>query len=330
MGAMTEAGVYVRPQVTRTIHSPALRRAQRLHAQAVVVIGVAGILLGSGLLIWGPRPNAIDAAIFTGMFFFVGIGSTTGFHRHFTHCAFKATTPVRVALGILGSMAAQGTLIFWVTLHRRHHECSDAAGDPHSPHVDDLGRHHESRLRGLWHSYIGWTFIHEVPNAAYYARDLIRDPAISWVSRHYFLWVGLSLATPTALGAALHGSLVGALCGLVWGGLLRIFLWHNMIWSITSIAHLVGSRQFKSNDRSTNNVFLALPTLGESFHNNHHAFPRSAIMGLRWWQIDIGGAVILLLEALGLAWEVSRPTQAMMERKREDVSERRFSFGGGG
>ena len=250
------------------------------------------------------------------MFLTVGIGTTVGYHRHFTHCSFKAVMPVRVALAILGSMAAQGTLFFWVALHRRHHECSDATGDPHSPFVNDRGKEHGSRLRGLWHAYIGWTFGHEVPNALHYARDLIREPVLAQANRFYFLWVAIGLALPTVLGGVLHGTWVGALSGLVWGGFVRIFLWHNMIWIITSIAHIIGRRDFKSDDKSTNNIWLALPTLGESFHNNHHAFPKAAIMGLKWWQIDIGGWIIVLLEKLGLAWDVWRPTPAMMERKK--------------
>ncbi|MCW7539728.1 acyl-CoA desaturase [Aquabacterium sp. A7-Y] len=312
-----------RPTMVEVLDSRHLKTAQRRHAQAVVLLSALGLALAVGMLAAGHVPTWIDLGIFSGMFLAVGIGSTVGFHRHFTHRSFKAVTPVRVLLAVLGSMAMQGTVIFWVSLHRRHHQCSDAAGDPHSPHVSDQGRQHRSFLAGLWHSYIGWTFHHEVPNAAYYARDLIRDTPIARVNRHYFLCVALGLLIPAALGGMLHGSWAGVLSGLVWGGLIRIFVWHNMIWSITSVAHVFGRRDFDSGDASTNNLWLALPTLGESFHNNHHAFPGSALMGLKWWQPDLGGWVVLALEKLGLAWDVGRPSAELMEKKLVGVRPRR-------
>lgn len=312
----TELQTLKGPRATQVLNSDYLRRFQRRHAQAVVVFSVVGLLLAAGLLLWGPPFTAIDAGILLGMFVATGIGVSAGFHRHFTHRSFKAVTPVRVALGILGSMAMQGTIIFWVSQHRRHHSHSDSPGDPHSPYVNEQGVPHKSFRRGLWHSYMGWTFNHEVPNATYYAPDLIRDKTISRVNQLYFVWVGLGLLIPTVLGSVLHQSWIGALSGLVWGGLVRISAWHNMIWSITSITHIFGRRDFNSDDRSTNNVWLAIPTLGEAFHNNHHAFPNAAVLRFKWWQLDISGAVITLLERLGLAWDVVRPTPAMMEKKR--------------
>ena len=305
-----------RPNSTEVLNSPHLKRVQRIHAQAVVALSSLGLMRAAILLIWGPPISAIDVGIFFGMFVSVGIGTSVGFHRLFSHRSFKTTKAVRVALAILGSMAMQGTVIFWASQHRRHHAHTDAPGDPHSPYVNEQGEKHKSFLSGLWHSYMGWTFNHEVPNATYYAKDLLRDQAISRVNRYYFLWIGLGLLIPSILGGVLHQSWIGALSGLVWGGLIRISLWHNMIWSITSIAHIYGSRDFNSGDRSTNNFLLAIPTLGESLHNNHHAFPYAAVLCFKWWQIDLSGLLILTLQRLGLAWDVSFPTNDMRDKKR--------------
>ncbi len=304
------------PRAAHTLASPHLKRAQRLHAQAVTFVHLAGVVLAIGLLLWGPGLGMVEVGLFLGMFVPTFIGVSAGFHRHFTHRSFKAATWVRVALAGLGSMAMQGSVIFWASQHRRHHAHSDRAGDPHSPYVTEDGRDHRSSLRGFWHSYVGWTFDHDVPNAMFYAPDLIRDRAIARVNRRYFVWVALGLLIPTVLGAALHGSWAGALSGLVWGGLLRILWGHNMIWSITSLTHIFGRRDFESRDRSTNTWWLAVPTLGEAWHNNHHAFPRAAILSFRWWQIDISGLFIAALERCALAWDVSRPTAAVMEKKR--------------
>lgn len=300
----------------KVLISKSLQRIQRRHAQGVVVLMGLGVVLAAGLLVAGPPIDGRDLVIFLACFVMVGIGSSVGYHRHFTHASFKAHTGVRVALAILGSMAAQGNVVFWVSLHRRHHECSDKAGDPHSPYVLDTGQPHASRWRGLWHSYIGWTFGHEVPNSAHYARDLLRDRPIRKVNELYFLWVVLGLAIPAALGGVLHGSGTGALAGLVWGGLIRILLWHHVIWYITSLAHVVGRRDYVSDDGSTNNRWLALPTLGESLHNNHHAFPAAALLDFRRGELDPSAWVIRALSALGLAHDVRRPTPAMQDRLR--------------
>lgn len=318
--ALSPPSPLARPKVNRILHSPALKRAQRLHAQAVVAVIVLGFSLAIGLAAVGAPPDVLDLGIFLVSTVLVGLGSSVGFHRHFTHRSFKAKTPVRVVLAILGSMSMQGTLIFWVALHRRHHEHADEMGDPHSPHVRDDGSKHASRLKGLWHSYMGWTFNHEVPNSAHYARDLIQDKVLSKVNRLYFVWVLLGLALPALAGFLIKGSWVGALSGLAWGGFLRIFFWHNMIWSITSLSHVVGSRDFRSGDLSTNNIWMALPTLGEAWHNNHHAFPTAPILHLKWYQFDFSGLIIRLLALLGLAWDLKEPTPQMLQEKAQGVS----------
>jgi stearoyl-CoA desaturase (Delta-9 desaturase) len=295
--------------IGRTVDSPRMRRAQQRHAIAVVVLSAMGILLAIGLAIAGYPPGWTEFAIFAVFFTIAGLGISVGFHRMFTHQSFKAATSVRVALAIMGSMAMQGTLKFWVALHRRHHEHSDQAGDPHSPYVLENGTPLRGKLAGFWHSYMAWSFGHEVPNSAFYARDLMRDHLISRVNDLYFIWVAAGLVIPAAIGAAVYGSWIGALQGLVWGGLIRIYAGHNMIWSITSLTHIFGQRDFATKDHSTNNVWLSVFTLGESWHNNHHAFPTAAILHFRWYQFDISGLVVSALEKAGLAWNVGRPAE---------------------
>jgi stearoyl-CoA desaturase (delta-9 desaturase) len=306
-----------RPGVlAKTIASDRLARAQATHASAVVVLALIGALIAVGLPLAGFPVTAIDLVLFATGFVGIGLGSAVGYHRLFTHRSFKARPAVRTALAILGSMTMQGPVIFWVALHRLHHEHADGAGDPHSPHVTDAGTKHAGFIRGLWHGYIGWTFVHEVPNTMHYAPDLLRDPAISRINRQYFMWVLLGLLAPAAIGWLLSGSWHGALSGFAWGGALRVFAWHNMTWFITCFTHVFGSRDYHSGDLSTNNVWLALPTLGEAWHNNHHAFPSAAILSFEWWQFDFCGAVIRGLEVLNLAWDVNRPSATAKLQKR--------------
>jgi stearoyl-CoA desaturase (delta-9 desaturase) len=133
----------------------------------------------------------------------------------------------------------------------------------------------------------------------------------------YFYWLLLGFLIPAVVGGLVSGTLMGALLGFLWGGLLRVFMMnHVFYWCINSVTHTFGTRPFRSNDYSTNNVWLAIPTLGQSWHNNHHAFPFSAFMGLRWWQVDLGGWIIHALQKFNLVWDVKRPTLGMMQRFR--------------
>jgi stearoyl-CoA desaturase (delta-9 desaturase) len=240
-----------------------------------------------------------------------GFGITIGFHRMLTHRAFQTSKAMEYTLAVLGSLAIQGSVMDWVADHRKHHAHTDTEGDPHSPHVG-----HGHGLRGLWHAHTGWLF--ETQGQAdwkRYARDLYEDPVMRRIGRA-FPWIALaSLAVPAALGFAVHGfTATGALRGLVWGGLVRIFFLHHVTWSINSICHFFGSRRFDIEDRSTNVGWLSVLSLGESWHHNHHAFPRSATHGLRWYEVDISGWVITVLERLGLVWSVVRITP---ERQRQ-------------
>lgn len=317
MSSSTPPAIAESSQATATpkkvINNQQIARLQHRHAWIVNLFTFSGLGLALALL-WLDGPvGSIELGLFLGMALITNIGIVVGFHRHFTHRSFQATMPVRVALAILGSMAAQGTLSFWVALHRFHHEHSDTPQDPHSPCFD--GERSLNGLRGFWHAYVGWTVKHPVPNPNYYATDLMRDRALVQINKLYLGWVALGLLIPALLGGWWHGSWQGAFYGFLWGGAVRMSLTHNLVWSITSLAHIVGNRPLKSSDRSTNNFWLALPTLGDSWHNNHHAFPNAAIVGWHWWQLDPAGWLIRLLEQFGWVWDVKVPSDRAIAAK---------------
>jgi stearoyl-CoA desaturase (Delta-9 desaturase) len=263
----------------------------------------------SGLL----RPS--DVVVFVVVYLLTGLGVTVGFHRHFTHRSFQAKRAVRITLGILGSAAIEGPVISWVADHRKHHAFADVPGDPHSPHVDH-GVGWLGALRGLGHAHVGWIFRHDQRGAHdRYAPDLLADPAIRFVHRMFPLWAISGLAFSFVLGAAIGGSVHAGLTGLLWGGGVRLFVLHHATYSINSICHVFGRRRFATDDESRNVFWLAVPSLGESWHNNHHAFPTSAAHGLRRRELDLSALVIRGLESCGLAWDVKRATPDRQERK---------------
>jgi stearoyl-CoA desaturase (Delta-9 desaturase) len=287
-----------------------MTRAHRISNLVAVILPFAAFL-GSIVLLWNEAIGWQELAIFALMYAITGFGITIGYHRLFTHRAFETSKPVRVALAICGSMAVEGSVITWVADHRKHHAFADEEGDPHSPHVhfEDGFR---GALKGLWHAHVGWMLgnnTHGRASARRFAPDLLDDKGIRWVNRTFLFWVGMTLFIPFALGFALSGfSLVGGLLGLLWGGLVRIFLLHHMTWSINSVCHFFGRRRFDVEDESRNVFWLALPSLGESWHHNHHAFPTSAYHGLKPWErlADPSGLAIAAMERLGLVWNVVR------------------------
>jgi stearoyl-CoA desaturase (delta-9 desaturase) len=258
------------------------------------------------VLLWNSLVGWTDLAILAVMYVTTALGVTVGYHRLLTHRAFDAPRPVRYALAAIGQLSVQGSVIDWVADHRKHHAFTDEEGDPHSPHHDH-GSGLKAALRGLWFAHMGWLF--ETQGAAQkrrYARDLVEDPTMRRISKAFPLFVLLGLAIPAALGFALTGTAAGALTGFLWGGLVRVFLVHHVTWSINSVCHFFGRRRFETDDMSTNVFWLALPSMGESWHHNHHAFPRSARHGLRWWEIDPSALVISGMEKVGLARNVVR------------------------
>jgi stearoyl-CoA desaturase (delta-9 desaturase) len=280
-------------------------RTEKIANLGAVLVPFAATI-AAVLLLWNSLVSATDLAILAAMYLLTAGGVTIGFHRLLTHRSFQTYKPVEYAFAVLGSMAVQGPVNSWVADHRKHHAHTDEEGDPHSPHVGH-GDGVAGVLRGLWHAHTGW-LLSEQGRARWerYARDLAEDDGMRFISRHFVALVFASLLIPAAAGYLLTGTLAGAATGLLWGGLVRVFLVHHVTWSVNSICHFLGSRRFETDDHSTNVFWLALPSLGESWHHNHHAFPRSAVHGLRRWELDPSGLVIAAMEKVGLARNVVR------------------------
>jgi stearoyl-CoA desaturase (delta-9 desaturase) len=257
-------------------------------------------------LLWNRLVSPTDLAIAAVMYLLTAVGITVGYHRLLTHRSFQTAKPLEYGFAVLGSMAVQGPAVAWVADHRKHHAHTDAEGDPHSPHVGHADGV-RGVLAGLWHAHTGWLMSNQGrANWDKYARDLRDDRGMMLISRQFVPLVVLSLGLPALAGYLLSGTLAGAATGLLWGGLVRIFFVHHVTWSVNSVCHFIGTRRFNTDDRSTNVFWLALPSLGESWHHNHHAFPRSAVHGLRRWEIDPSAILIGTMEKLGLARNVVR------------------------
>jgi stearoyl-CoA desaturase (delta-9 desaturase) len=267
------------------------------------------------VLLWHEAVDGVDLAILAVMYTLCTLGGTMGFHRLLTHRSYDTYRGIRLSLAVLGTTSAQGSPITWVANHRRHHAFSDVDGDPHSPHAG-RGEGLLGTLRALWHAHMGWMLDPELRSQTMrYAPDLVRDPGMRRISSLFVPIVLGGLAVPFLAGFAIKGTLAGGLSGMLWGGLVRLFLQQHMTYSVNSVAHFMGRRRFDIPDESRNVAWLAIPSLGDSWHHNHHAFPTSARHGLRWWEVDVAGLVIALFERLGLAWDVVRVDREVQREK---------------
>jgi len=261
------------------------------------LIAVAVLLVFPAL-----RPNAYDISAASFMWLISSLGVTAGFHRLFSHRSFCCGAGVKICLAVAGSLAAAGPVISWAATHRKHHQASDKEGDPHSPRLH--GRGFMAAVRGFLHAQIGWLARYDFPSPLAHARDLLEDPAVAWVNRMYLRIVFCGIMLPALLSQLVYPGIHAFLSSLIWAGLVRITLVHQIISSVNSVCHMLGSRPFPTRDHSRNNGFLALLTVGESWHNNHHRHPSSAYIGLRWWEIDPGGWLVSFLRRTGMAWDV--------------------------
>jgi stearoyl-CoA desaturase (Delta-9 desaturase) len=286
-------------------------RAEMVTIRAFLLIPFA-VLVGAIPVFWGWGVSWLDLAIGAGFYTVSTLGITVGYHRYFTHGAFKARRALRVLLAIAGGLAAQGPVIGWVADHRRHHAFSDREGDPHSPWL--FGTSPLALARGFWHAHMGWLFHRDKTNIDRFAPDLAADRGIRIVDRLFPLWVTLSVVIPAVLGGVLTQSWWGALTAFLWAGLARISFQHHVTWSVNSICHMIGERPFASRDRSANFWPLAILSMGESWHNSHHADPTCARHGVLRGQIDVSARIIWLFERLGWAWQVRWPTPQRMAR----------------
>ena len=279
--------------------------------RTITAIVTVAPILALGFVAWQLWERALhwgDLVVFGVLYLAFGLGVTVGFHRLFTHRSFKTKPWLRFTFAALGSAAIEGPVISWVADHRKHHAFSDKEGDPHSPHV---GHGHGIRgaLTGLAHAHVGWLFIHTQRGAKRrYAPDLMADPVVSFVDRTFVYWALLGLAASFGLGVAIGHSVKAGFTGLLWGGAVRMLVLHHVTYSINSLCHFFGRRRFNTDDESRNLMWLAPLSLGEAWHNNHHAFPTSAAHGMRRFEFDPSALVIRGLEKMGLAWDVVRIT----------------------
>jgi stearoyl-CoA desaturase (delta-9 desaturase) len=221
---------------------------------------------------------------------------TAGYHRYFSHRSFKTSRAFQLVLGVLGTMSMQNGPLWWASWHRHHHRHSDREGDAHSP-----------RQQGLWHAHVGWFLggSHDHPNLAN-VRDLARYPELCFLDRHK--WLPL-----VACAGATY--LIAGFAGVVWGFVVSSIACLQATMCINSLAHVWGSRRYATSDDSRNNLLLALFTMGEGWHNNHHHDMLSARQGHRWWEVDMTFYSLVLLEKLGVIWDLRRPRAAAGSRR---------------
>jgi stearoyl-CoA desaturase (Delta-9 desaturase) len=272
------------------------------------------------ILLWNHAVETSDLIVFGVMYAIAGIGVSTGYHRLLAHRSFKTYRPMRILLTAAGAMAGQGPPLIWTAHHRHHHRLADKPGDPHSPYLDDKPGF-LTAVRGLWHAHLGWLFNRDLSaEPLRYCPDLVRDKDMRFISRYFIRFVFGGIILAGMLGFILSGTWQGLVTGALWGGLVRFFVTNHVTYSVNSVGHYFGRRRFDTPDESRNVAWLALLSFGESWHNNHHAFPRSARHGLRWWELDVSALVIRCMEAVGLAWDVVRIDQERQEHRSEVLS----------
>ncbi|GAA1307298.1 acyl-CoA desaturase [Pseudonocardia xinjiangensis] len=267
-------------------------------------------------LTWGWGLSWLDIGLAVGFYFLSGFGVTVGFHRYFTHRAFKANRGLRNGLAIAGSMALQGDVVTWVADHRRHHAYSDKDGDPHSPWL--FGTTPAALAKGFFHAHLGWLFGKDRTNAARFTPDLLADRDIARISLLFPVWTVISLLAPALIGGLVTMSFWGAFTAFFWAGLVRVAVLHHVTWSINSICHMIGDRPFVAQGKATNVWPLAVLSMGESWHNLHHADPTCARHGVQPGQVDMSARVIWILEKLGWAHSVRWPTTSRLARLTAD------------
>ena len=283
--------------VTTTAERAPTRADNGPWARALIIAVVLIPLVATAYAIvqlWGWGVNATDLALLLGFYVLTQIGVTIGYHRFLTHRGFRAPAWLKATFLMLGSMALEGPAVTWASTHLEHHAHSDKEGDPHSP------------LDGIFHAHVGWLidgFSHNVNKYGYW---LLEDKMVVFFSRTFLFWTVMTFLIPF---------LIGGWSGLLWGGLVRVFLVHHVTWSVNSVCHVFGQRPFETGDASTNNWLVGLLAGGEGWHNNHHAFQRSAFHGLYWWQFDFSGLVIRTLEALRIIDDVQRVSPEMMAKR---------------
>jgi stearoyl-CoA desaturase (delta-9 desaturase) len=289
------------PSIPASTHAPS--GLDRAVLGTFVAIPLAAVVIGVPIALIKGWVTFLDLAMLATIYVIGVHGITIGYHRLFTHEAFKAGRTMRAVLALAD----------WVADHRKHHQFSDVAGDPHSPW--EYGSGTRGLTRGFIHAHVGWLFTYSGTDTRKYAPDLIADRSVDRISRLWPLIAVISMVIPTAIGFAVDGW-SGALRAFFWVTLVRVALVHHMTWSINSVCHVWGARPFATRDRSANVAWLAPVSGGESWHNYHHADPSSARHGVLRGQLDTSAMLIRLMERMGLVTAVKWPSAERIERRR--------------
>lgn len=269
--------------------------SDRVHRMIILtaVIGPFAALLFGIFLLWNKLVFASDLIMLVAFQTLFAMGVTVGYHRMLTHESFKVPSWLRYFFIICGAMAIEGSPLVWAATHIKHHAHSDEEDDPHSP------------LKSFWHAHMGWLFKQEsFCNPKEYCPQLLEDKVLVRIHEMYWVWIALALGIPAA---------IGGWSGFLWGGVIRMFFTTHVTWSVNSICHTFGKRDFETTDESRNNWIIGLLAYGEGWHNNHHAFPKNAFHGMKWYQFDMSGLLIRGLERLGIAKEVQRVSNEIQE-----------------
>ena len=270
----------------------------RRRRQGVLLVFVVGPLLATAYAmysLWNEWISWREFILFFSLYLLTGLGITTGFHRMLTHRSFETNPVIKTIFLILGSMAVEGHAIDWAANHLKHHAHSDQEGDPHSP------------LDGFFHAHVGWLFRVQPAERERYAKRLLNDQIIVFIDKTFLVWVALGYVIPY---------LIAGWEGVLWGGLVRMFVVNHVTWAVNSICHTFGSRPFDIKDQSRNNWLIGLLAFGEGWHHNHHAFPGMAYHGMTWRQFDLSAIILRTLARLGLIWDVRQPAPEVIERRR--------------
>ncbi|MGH4031496.1 acyl-CoA desaturase [Actinomycetota bacterium Odt1-20B] len=304
------------PTTADAVPGAPMGRADRIVVGVFVGVPFVAVL-ASVVVLWGWGVGRHDLVIGAVMYAVAVHGITVGYHRLFTHKAFRAARPLKIALAVAGTLAVEGDALTWCADHRRHHRFADRPGDPHSPWR--FGTSVRAVAKGMVWAHIGWTLHNETTDKERYVPDLLADRDLVRLARLQPLIVLFSFGAPAVVGG-LWGEGTwdtgAAWSAFFWAGLVRIGLLHHVTWSINSICHLTGARPFKARDRSGNVWWLAPFSGGESWHNLHHADPTSARHGVLPGQIDSSARLIRLFERAGWATQVRWPDERRLAARR--------------
>lgn len=248
-------------------------------------------------LLPGLRPTFSAMAICIGLYFLRMFGITAGYHRYFSHRSYKAGRVFQFILALLGTMALQKGVLWWAAHHRAHHKYSDEERDIHSP-----------RQRGLYWAHQGWILCRRY-NPTDWARiqDFAKYPELRWLNQHYLVPALAAVGLLFAIASLVKGDVIFGLRTVLWGGFFStVLVWHGT-FTINSLAHVWGSRRYATRDDSRNNLWLALLTMGEGWHNNHHYYQSTANQGFFWWEVDLSYYILKALSFLGIVWDLRTP-----------------------